>query len=58
MCRNEKEEGSYEYYEIKDEIENYLKTTEPQKKVEWKDILGRKFKRGVGKTISTLGVEV
>ena len=42
----------------KENSENHFKTEEPQEMLEWKDILGRKFKGEVVNIISTLGVEM
>ena len=57
-CRCETDERTYEYCERKEDSEIYFETIEPHQIVEWKGILGQKFKSGVVKIISTLGVEV
>ena len=56
--RHETDEDTYECYETKEDSENYFETTEPHGMVEFKDILGRKFKNVGLKTISILGVKV
>ena len=57
-CRCEIDEGTYEHYEIKDNSENFAKNAETQENVEWKDILGQKFKSGLVKIINTFRIEV
>ena len=58
MCRYETKEGAYKYFKRKEESENYFATEEPQEMLEWKSMVGRKFKGGVVKIISTLGSEL
>ena len=58
MCAYEIDEGSYGNWKRKDDSENYFVTVETHENEEWKDILVRKYKRGVFKITSKLGVEV
>ena len=49
------EDEAYEFYKRKEVREKYVKAEYPQETLEWKIILGRKFKGGVMKIISHLG---
>ena len=57
MCRCETEEGESELCKKQKNSENYFQVETTRDKVEWKSVLGKKWKKGVMKVLGTIGAK-
>ena len=57
LCRYETEEGEYEFYKKHEDSENYFQIEIERNEIEWRSILGRRYKKGVMKVLGSLGAE-